>query len=219
MDQPTIIIEDQIPDSITLGGVAYKVSETPELTAFLSTVRKNISKTEKSKLYSTIETLQKELKALEKVEIVAPTFDLDTLKKDIVKELKGTFEPLLADVSKKATFLEASQVADYKNRLISENQDKCYPELIVGDTKEDLDKALQSSLELWGKYQSGGGTPGTSNVAPTVTTTVAPTVDPLPNVAKLPAGNVEDVDISSLSQEEFKARRTELEGKIKALVG
>lgn len=216
---------DQLPEAITLGGTTYKVSETPELLSYLDTVRKSIAKTEKSKLYSQIEELQKEIKVLSKVSITDQgknQLDQEAFKKEILNEMKQTFQPLIEQVTKKTTFLEAGQVADYRNRLLMENQGKCFPELVVGDTKEAIDEAFKKSQELWEKYNPG--TPQAvqttkANEKPIVTNTEPQTtVKPLPATPKIPASNVEDLKISDMSQEEFAKRRGELEQKLKTLV-
>ena len=148
------------------------MASTPELSGLVAAVRKDAAQTEKTKLYSQIESLSNQVKLLKNAE-VTPTeqpINPDALKNEILNEMKSTFEELIKPIREKTGFVEAAQIEAYRNKLLIENQGKCLPELVVGDTKEKLDAALQHAIEIWNKYNLGStqtpansGTPTNTN--------------------------------------------------------
>ena len=154
-----------IPESITINGVTYLVKETPELQQFIQSV----AKVEKSKLYSQMENLKTQIQNLGNVEITPEhktEFDVNAL----VEQLKGTFvtadslketlsntikevvQPVL-DATHRS---EQNELATYREKLINENAATCIPELVKGNTKEELDAALKESIRLRSAYPAPG---------------------------------------------------------------
>lgn len=227
---------ETIPTVITLGGVTYAVASTPELSGLVEATTKKAAQTEKTKLYSQIEALSNQVKLLKTAEVEAPAqppINNDSFKSEILAEMKTTFEELIAPLREKTGFVEAAQVEAYRNKLLVENQGKCLPELVVGDTVAKLDAALANAKEVWTKYNLGTAVQATSttpvnqnNNASTNQQTVAtpieqPTtqVPALTAVPTIPAAQQNnDLNINKLSQKEFAAKRSELEQKIKELV-
>ena len=224
---------ETIPTVITLGGQSYAVASTPELSGLVAAVRKDAAQTEKTKLYSQIESLSNQVKLLKNAE-VTPTeqpINPDALKNEILNEMKSTFEELIKPIREKTGFVEAAQIEAYRNKLLIENQGKCLPELVVGDTKEKLDAALQHAIEIWNKYNLGStqtpansGTPTNTNATqqqPVATpieqpTTVTPALTAVPTIPAAQQNN--ELNIGKMSNKEFAAKREELERQIKELV-
>lgn len=164
-----------IPESITINGVTYTVKDTPELQQFIQ----EVAKVEKSKLYTQFENLKSQIANLGKVQ-VTDNLDTDT----IVEKLKGTFitkedfQEMLPGVLKEVVqpVLAATEqnrkneLAQYREKLISENIATCIPELVKGETKEELDATLQESIRLRAAYP----TPSTAHIDPN-----KPVTDPL----------------------------------------
>lgn len=171
-----------IPESITLGGVTYAVKDTPELQQFIQAV----AKVEKSKVYSQMEAIKQQIQSLSNVEVVkdGSEFNVDSL----IEKLKGTFvtteslKESLSDTIKEVVqpVLDAThkheqdELSAYREKLISENASTCIPDLVKGNTKEELDASLQESIRLRSAYPS----PGTQSPTPD-----GPIKDP--NLAKL----------------------------------
>lgn len=146
-----------IPESITIGGVTYTVKDTPELQQFIQ----EVAKVEKSKLYTQFENLKSQIANLGKVKVTG-NLDVDT----IVDKLKGTFvtkedfQEMLPGVLKEVvqpvlTATEQNRQEDlrqYREKLISENAATCIPELVKGETKEELDASLRESIRLRASY-------------------------------------------------------------------
>lgn len=157
-----------IPESITINGVTYLVKDTPELQQFIQ----EVAKVEKSKLYTQFENLKSQIANLGKVRVMGGS-DVDT----IVERLKGTFvtkedlQTVLPGVLKEVvqpvlTATEQNRQDDlrqYREKLIRENADTCIPDLVKGETKEELDAALKESIRLRASYP----TPSTVHIDPT----------------------------------------------------
>lgn len=157
-----------IPESITIGGVTYAVKDTPELQQFIQ----EVAKVEKSKLYTQFENLKAQIANLGRVRVVGNNLDVDT----IVEKLKGTFitkedfQEMLPGVLKEVVqpVLTATEqnrkneLEQYREKLISENIATCIPELVKGETKEELDASLKESIRLRAAYP----TPSTANIDP-----------------------------------------------------
>lgn len=158
-----------IPESITINGVTYTVKDTPELQQFIQ----EVAKVEKSKLYTQFENLKSQIANLGKVQIDRNNLEVDT----IVEKLKGTFvtkedfQEMLPGVLKEVVqpVLTATEqnrqneLAQYRENLISKHIAECIPELVKGDTKEELDASLQESIRLRAAYP----TPSTAHIDPT----------------------------------------------------
>lgn len=158
-----------IPESITINGVTYTVKDTPELQQFIQ----EVAKVEKSKLYTQFENLKSQIANLGKVRVTGNNLDVDT----IVEKLKGTFvtkedfQEMLPGVLKEVVqpVLTATEqnrkneLEQYREKLISENIATCIPELVKGETKEELDASLKESIRLRASYP----TPSTAHIDPT----------------------------------------------------
>lgn len=214
-----------IPETLTLNGTEFKVLETPELKAFIEDLRKKISVNEKSKLYSQIEDLKNGIETLKKVEVKSePTAQQNgNLKEEILGELKKYLEPIV----RKTDFAQATSVATYRNQLLEQNQGKCFPELVVGDSKEKLDEALAASTKLWDTHNMSEKNPviketPNTEVTEKVVAPVEKTVEKktaLPEVKKTVALDPDnEVDINNMSMDDFGKNRAALEAKIKTLV-
>ena len=148
-----------IPESITINGVTHTVKDTPELLQFIQ----EVAKVEKSKLYTQFENLKAQIANLGKVK-VAETAGLDI--DSIVEKLRGTFvtkedfQEMLPGVLREVvqpvlTATEQSrknELLEYRERLISANIATCIPELVKGETKEELDASLAESIRLRAAY-------------------------------------------------------------------
>lgn len=154
-----------IPESITINGVTYTVKDTPELQQFIQ----EVAKVEKSKLYTQFENLKSQIANLGKVRVTG-NLDVDT----IVEKLKGTFvtkedfQEMLPGVLKEVVqpVLTATEqnrqdeLKQYREKIISENIATCIPELVKGETKEELDASLQESIRIRTSYP----TPSTAHI-------------------------------------------------------
>lgn len=165
-----------IPESITINGVTYTVKDTPELQQFIQ----EVAKVEKSKLYTQFENLKAQIANLGRVKVEGNSMDVDT----IVEKLRGTFvtkedfQEMLPGIVKEVVqpVLTATEqnrkneLEQYREKLISENIATCIPDLVKGETKEELDASLKESIRIRASYP----TPSTAHIDPT-----KPVVDPL----------------------------------------
>ena len=241
----------ELPKTLLLGGVAYNVDDNPELKAFVTGIQKNVAQVEKAKLYTQITELKEGIKALEKVTPIETKqkespVDFDKFKEDITSSITEVmtekFSSLvkkeLAPITERNAQTEKMAVADYRNKLISENQGKCIPELVAGSTREELDKALTHSTELFSKYGKVDATPdagvngeqkvvATTDVQKTTVETPAATTEQKvvekPVVIQAPlrttAAVETDLKIGEMSMDEFAKNRESLKSKVTALVG
>ena len=156
-----------IPESITINGVTYTVKDTPELQQFIQ----EVAKVEKSKLYTQFENLKTQIENLRKVQVIGGSeFNSDSL----VEKLKGTFvtkedfQQMLPGIVKEVVqpVLTATEqnrqdeLKQYRDKIISENIATCIPDLVKGETKEELDASLQESIRIRASYP----TPSTASI-------------------------------------------------------
>lgn len=151
--------EARIPESVIINGVTYVIKDTPELQKFIQ----EVAKVEKNKLYSKYKMLKQQIDSLQRV---TPTGGVNA--DDLVDKLKGTFitvedlKEQLPSVIKQVVqpLLNASEKQQhdelnaYREKLISENIATCIPELVKGETKEELDAALKESIRIRSAYPS-----------------------------------------------------------------
>lgn len=149
----------KIPESITINGVTYAVKDTPELQSFIQ----EVAKVEKSKLYTQFEALKAQIKALSDVQVVSdPNIEAmlakmketfitkDDLKQSLAETVKEAVKPLIeTDAQNKKNTLDA-----YRESLIKMNEGTCIPELVKGETKEEIDASLAESIRIRAKYPS-----------------------------------------------------------------
>ena len=149
-----------IPESVTIGGVTYAVKDTPELQKFVQ----EIAKVEKSKLYTQFENLKSQIQNLgrAKIEGEGSTFDMDALveklkdtfvtKEDFKMELPNVLKEVVQPVLSATEESRKNDLKEYREKLINDNLATCIPDLVVGETKEELDAALQRSIQLRASY-------------------------------------------------------------------
>lgn len=152
-----------IPKSVTLGGVTYPIGETPELKQLIQAV----ASVEKSKLHSTFDGLKKQIENLQGVTVVPQGQQpLDTKgiiaelkqelsnsfvsKEDLKSELKEVVQPLLQSTQE----AKQKELNIYREQIINKNLATCIPELVTGNSREELDAALQKSIQLRASYPS-----------------------------------------------------------------
>lgn len=148
-----------LPKSVTINGVAYSVNETPELQQFIQAV----AKVERSKLRSQFEAMNQKINELKTAQVVKVESEDNVMEKikgsfvtkEELKEilpgvLKEVVEPLLKSDAQR----HLTEIEEYRNKLIKENEGRCIPELVEGATKEELDASLQKSIEIRTKYHT-----------------------------------------------------------------
>lgn len=236
-EKTPIVEEARIPESLTINGVTYKVSETPELQSFIQAV----AKVEKSKLYSKYDELKAQVENLKNVEIqgigTIGAETLETLKKVfLTKEdfqqmlpetLKGVVNPLLQSVEQN----RQNEIEAYRQKLITENVNTCIPDLVKGATKEELDASLKESIRLRAAYPSPS-TPAhqgkvtdpliqeQARAAGATNPTPTPTQPAMPAVPQRPAAQPTNaVETRGMSMEEFAKNREQLQLQLKQMYG
>lgn len=227
-----------IPESITIGGISYVVRDTPELLKFMQAV----AKVEKNKMYTQFELLRKQINQLSKTPVSTTPLDATSLiaelkesfvtKEDLANTVKEALQPVISYNQQ----TQQETLETFREKLLKENDGKCIPELITGNSKEELLQSLEKSKELYSKY--GGGPVGhPQDASPVVDPTLArqaanlapediapryipPVPAPAPRVSAPEfTGQSGLENIKSLSPEEFAAKRAELENTLKQLYG
>lgn len=239
-----------IPESITINGVTYLVKDTPELQQFIQSV----AKVEKTKLYSQMENLRTQIQNLGSVE-VAPSgnqVDADTLIEKLKsvfitqESLKDTIGDTIKEVVKPV--IEATQrnekkeLDEYREKLIRENATTCIPDLVKGNTKEELDASLKESIRLRGAYPPAGNqakytgdpvikaqenaaqvaynnTPTPQNQPGGVQQQAQQTPQMAPAAPRIPAMEATQMEVSPrrMSVEEFAKKRGALKADLEAM--
>mgnify|MGYP001737512013 CR=1 FL=1 len=225
-----------IPESITINGVTYLVKETPELQQFIQSV----AKVEKTKLYSKFEDLKAQISNLGNVKVEnTPALDMDALieklqgtfvtKEDFKENLSGIVKEVVQPVLNATEQTRKNELEQYRDKIISENAATCIPDLVKGETKEELDSSLKESIRLRAAYPSpntehktegkvvdpviqaqaskmGASATPTPESAPQNPT---PTPPPAPRIPAPEAGSM-STGTKSMSMKEFGERRDTL---------
>lgn len=158
-----------IPESLTINGVTYVVKDTPELQQFIQ----EVARVEKSKLYTQFENLKSQIANLSKVRVTDNGLDADSLveklkgtfitKEDLEKTLPGVIKEVVQPVLTATEQNRKNELEQYREKLINENLATCIPDLVKGETKEELDASLQESIRIRAAYP----TPSTAHIDPT----------------------------------------------------
>ncbi len=195
--QTTVPARVQIPRTINIGGQEFSVADTPELANLVSLVRQDSAAVEKAKLYPAIDKLKKEVEFLSNAEIINPSGNADTKGLEnlistvvetkvqgIVQLLEDKLTPLL-EASQKS---EAATLEAYRKELLDANIGKCVPELVVGNSKEELDQALQVSINSFNALKEQFGIKSVEEqLANTQHTTTTAPATPAPSTPATPA--------------------------------
>lgn len=236
-----------IPESLTINGVTYTVKDTPELQQFVQ----KVSKVEKSKLYTQFENLKNQINNLNGVQVTneQPTTDIDAIVAKlqntfVTKDtLKDTISEVVSPLLKTAEQSRRDELSAYREKLINENAATCIPELVKGETKEELDNSLQESIRLRANYPSPSSVaasnqpvvdplirnqaaatgapinPPTPQVAPTTAPT-APIAPAIPSIPNRPSPEVTGApNVKKMSMGEFAAQRESLRQQLESLYG
>ena len=230
-----------IPESITINGSTYVVKDNPELVAFVQ----EVAKVEKAKLYSQMEAIRTELNALKGVHVEGSPVDVEQLAqklgdKFITKEdfnqafngLKESFPQMIKEVVQPVLTATAQQQQNeleaYRQELIQKNAATCIPDLVVGNSKEELDAALQRSIQLRSTYPAPVAEPAREQVpanAPGGQTPTPPPAAPAPK-PQVPApprrespAATEGLDIKGMPMSEFASRREQLAQQLEKMYG
>lgn len=156
-----------IPESITINGVTYAVKDTPELQQFIQ----EVAKVEKSKLYTQFENLKAQIANLGKVKVSGSgDFNADAIveklrgtfvtKEDLQEVLPGVLKEVVQPVLAATEQNRQDELKQYREKLISENIATCIPDLVKGESKEELDASLKESIRLRTSYP----TPSTAGI-------------------------------------------------------
>lgn len=230
-----------IPESIVIGGVTYPVATTPELQELM----KEVSKVEKDKLYSKFEELKKQVSELGSATITTETSGLDV--NSLVSKLSETFvtKTDLSDVVSNSVkevvqpMLNATaqtrkqQLEEFRNKLIKEHESTCIPDLVKGESEEEIRKNLEYSIQLRKQYPTPVAIPPANKPTPPQeqAPTPAPEATPAPQEEPKPQEQVPPVpnrptppadgptSIKSMSIGEFAQQRERLLEDIKKQFG
>jgi len=201
----------KLPEVLVLAGATYRISENPELQAFVDSIVKHTATTEKSKLYGQINSFKERVEGLEKAALIAsqnaPSIDYGKIEEMINAKLSATeavlatkFTDLMKPIAQHVETQVTEDVNAYKNRLITENTGKCMVELIQGNTKAELDSTLANALELAKKYPVSPpvitvNQPATTPAATTTPATTQPVTQAAPATTNTTATPVADMPV------------------------
>lgn len=157
-----------IPESVTINGVTYVVKDTPELLQLIQ----DVAKIERSKLYTQFENLKSQIANLGKVRVTDDHrgTDVDALveklkgtfvtKEDFKEVLPGVIKEVVQPVLTATEQNRKNELDQYREKIINENIATCIPDLVKGETKEELDNSLKESIRIRASYP----TPSTAGI-------------------------------------------------------
>lgn len=144
MDDPTIAAPKAVsyPPSVMLGGVEYKISDTPELQAFITAV----GSVERSKIQSVVRDLRTKLDNLPSP--TAPTVNTA----EIAEAVMAAIRPQLDTITERLNSTEKESVASYREKMLVQLGESVIPELVSGTTKEALDASVAAAKAARSRY-------------------------------------------------------------------
>lgn len=240
MDDPTIAAPKAVsyPPSVTLGGVEYKISDTPELQNFITAV----GSVERSKIQSVVRDLRTKLDNLPSP---APA-TVNTA--EIAEAVMAAIRPQLDTITERLNSTEKESVASYREKMLAELGESVIPELISGTTKEAIDASVAPAKAARSRYnipapvtvtttavapveavnianpQTIISTAPVAPVAPNLLVAPAPIVAPTviaPQVPAVPARATPEYvgpNIAAMSAGEFGSNRDALYQQLQSLV-
>ena len=127
---------------------------------------------------------------------------------DLIKaQVEKSIEPIKTATSS----LFNEQLTDYRNRRLIELSDQIIPELVTGNTKDEIEQSIINSIEVRKRYQENKP----ANVVKPIETPGVTPPAPLPRIVT-PSGNPdEEIDIKGMGAKEFEKNREELLKKFK----
>lgn len=235
-----------IPESITINGVVYAVKDTPELQQFIQ----EVAKVEKSKLYTQFENLKAQISNLSKVKVVDEGLDVSAIvskmkelfvtKEDFKEMLPAVLKEVVQPVLSATEQNRLDELSQYRESLIRDNLGTCIPELVVGNSKDELQASLLKSIKLRSSYPSPStaGIDTTKHVTDPLITkqqnefnqnfgTGSPTqqqnfngTQTPPPITRRPQPDVaESPKVKHMSMEEFAKQRENLQAQLEATYG
>lgn len=228
-----------IPESITLGGVVYSVKDNPELQQFIQAV----SRVEKTKLYSQMDTLKQQIAQLGNVQVQPGDNQIQSLidglkgtfatKEDMKTSIESVVKEVVQPLLNRSEETRQNELAQYREELIKQNQATCIPDLVKGNTKEELDKSLQESIRIRAAYPAPVGTPTHQAVPanqpplpqqPQVPATPqTPAAPQTPQPPAFPQRQMPEVtgapNVKTMSMDEFAKKRESLQQQLESMYG
>lgn len=137
---------------------------------------------------------------------------LNAFKTHLPDLLKPYLDPLRAATSQ----LSQEQVSSYREKRLAELGDTVVPELVVGNTKEEIEASIESAKAVRVRYNAATpppAVPSTPAPAPAATTVPPSNIPPLPQ-HRTPEDT--PVDIKGMSMEDFAKKREQLQSKLNA---
>lgn len=152
---PTTKTTPSLPLSITLGGVEYKVSETPELKEFITAV----GTVERSKLQSVVKQLRTDIENLRTVENPVNAQELtNTVVTAVLEQIKPTLDKVNNHFERQGKLT----IEQHREAVLAQYGETIIPELITGDTIEAINASIPVAQAARARY----ATPAPAVVAP-----------------------------------------------------
>lgn len=233
------------PPSVVLGGVEYRISDTPELQNFITAV----GSVERSKIQSVVRDLRTKLENLPNP---APA-TVNTA--EIAEAVMAAIRPQLDTITERLNSTEKESVASYREKMVAQLGESVIPELILGTTKEAIDASVATAKAARSRYNISApaaavavapagipvagvpveainianpqtiiSTAPAANVAPTLIAAPVAVVTPLvtaPQVPAVPARATPDYsgpNIAAMNMGDFGSNRDALFQQLQSLV-
>ena len=148
-------------------------------------------------------------------------------QEDVNNLISKAFEDNLPQILQKAVnplvektkAIEQATLNEYKAKRLSELGDQVIPELIKGNTKEEIEESIASAIEIRSRYAGTPAAPVTPGNQPPETPPVVPT----PQAAPVVVPHIEtppqmELDVKNMTPEQYKEQREKVLKEVSALV-
>lgn len=232
----------KLPETVSIAGTSYLLKDTPELLEFVNTIARG----EKNKLYTQINELKEKVNELKGVTVTGSELP-SNFTEELLSKVRETVQSAVQPLQEKLNRQDVESLDGFKNKLFSENEGRFIPELVKGNTKEELLAAMAESISIRERYPSANTVPPTNThqsdpllvrqaaeaaqaaaAAAQPNQTANPLVVPIieeknvtaPKIT-VPSVSVKDPstpNIKAMSQDEFSKRRGELAQQLESMV-
>ena len=144
-------------------------------------------------------------------------------REDLETSLKNTVSEVISPVIQNSEEQRKQELEAYRNSIIQAHINECIPELVEGNSKQELDASLEKSIQLRSKYPSPSSAAVLHSERPQAaspTPSPVPAAAPAPTVPRREAPEVSGpTSVKNMPMSEFAARREQLEAELRATYG
>lgn len=128
--------------------------------------------------------------------------------------LPAMFEKYVKPIAEKTSLLERETLTQYREKRLAEVGDTVIPEMVVGDSKEEIEKSIEKASQIRSRYRTQQVIPQTP-AEQKVAEQQAPPAPP--SIPLYPTPEERELNIRGMTDEDFAKNRDSLQSKLKTM--